>query len=380
MQGWSIEETLRVATSTDELEVKVLPHVAESHVRVLINNSTVGTEGKLPTPPSEVKRLPHKALMSVEVRQQELLVCAHMELRGVQRLSSLACLGLVKEDSTTRRYFCKPSRVYKGTQSTVAVNWSRGYSTRRPSLLRIGSQWSVITSGRSDSDAATWGTKRSEVSMSFLEGVVPASNPRRLHLTCWTKSLSEVKVSYLLGRMSSSITPLGRTASRGGMLPSSSSVAHFFGGDEHGLLSSKGRFWFQAGSTFGVEAAWGVSMVRSVSSSSDMTTAATSSGLGPGRIWSRSIPPCSCSLFSLVSTSAVCIWGASPLMHKGPGASGLVGARLRPHRPSSVLEDTGSWGTPGLPRRQILLMSPDSRGDVRVGAMSSTLHIRKSKS
>ena len=55
VQGWSIEETLRVATSTDELEVKVLPHVAESHARVLVNNPTVGTEGKLPVPPSEVK-------------------------------------------------------------------------------------------------------------------------------------------------------------------------------------------------------------------------------------------------------------------------------------------------------------------------------------
>ena len=55
VQGWSIEKTLRVATSTDELEVKVLLHVAESRVKVLINNSTVGTEDKLPAPPSKVK-------------------------------------------------------------------------------------------------------------------------------------------------------------------------------------------------------------------------------------------------------------------------------------------------------------------------------------
>ena len=82
VQSWSIEETLTVATSTDELEVKVFPHVAESHVRLLVNNSTVGTEGKLPAPPSEVKQLPHEALMSVEVQQQELLVCAHTELQG----------------------------------------------------------------------------------------------------------------------------------------------------------------------------------------------------------------------------------------------------------------------------------------------------------
>ena len=67
VQGRSIEETLRVATSTDELEVKVLPHVAKSRVGVLINNSAVGTEGELPAPPSNDKQLPHKALMSVEV-------------------------------------------------------------------------------------------------------------------------------------------------------------------------------------------------------------------------------------------------------------------------------------------------------------------------
>ena len=78
VQGWSIEETLRVATSTDELEVKVLPHVAESRVGVLINNSAVGTESKLSAPPGKAKRLPHEALMLVEVQQKELLVCTHM--------------------------------------------------------------------------------------------------------------------------------------------------------------------------------------------------------------------------------------------------------------------------------------------------------------
>ena len=82
VQGRSIEETLRVTTSTDELEVKVLPHVAESRVRVLINNSAVGTESKLPAPPFEVKQLPHEALVMVEVTQQELLVHTYTELRG----------------------------------------------------------------------------------------------------------------------------------------------------------------------------------------------------------------------------------------------------------------------------------------------------------
>ena len=67
VQGRSIEETLRVTTSTDELEVKVLPHVAESCVGVLVNNSAVGTESELPAPPFKVKRLPHEALVTVEV-------------------------------------------------------------------------------------------------------------------------------------------------------------------------------------------------------------------------------------------------------------------------------------------------------------------------
>ena len=189
---------------------------------------------------------------------------------------------LAKEDRATGRYLSKPSRVYKGTQYAIAVNWSGEHSTSRPSSRRIGSQWSVINSGKSDSDAAAWGAKHSEVSMSSLEGMVPASNPRRLHLTCWTQPLSAAKVSYLLGRMSSSVTPLGRAASQGGVLLSSS-VAHFFGGDERGLLSSKGHFWLKTGSLIGIEAAWGTSIVRSMSSSSKMMTPATSSGSGSGR-------------------------------------------------------------------------------------------------
>ena len=99
----------------------------------------------------------------------------------------LSAPGLGKADSTAGRYFCRHSQVYRGIQSTGVVNWSSGHSTRRPSLLRIGSQCSVITSGRSDSDAAVRGTKRLELSMSLLEGEVPASNPRRLPLMLWTQ-------------------------------------------------------------------------------------------------------------------------------------------------------------------------------------------------
>ena len=100
----------------------------------------------------------------------------------------LSAPWLGKEERATGRYFCKPSRVYRETQSTGVVNWSGGHSMRRPSLLRIGSQCLVITSGRSDSDAAAQGTKWFELLMSLLEGVVPASNPRRLPLMLWTQS------------------------------------------------------------------------------------------------------------------------------------------------------------------------------------------------
>ena len=95
---------------------------------------------------------------------------------------------LRKANSTAGRYFCKPSWVYRGTQSTRVVNLSGGHSMRRPSNLRIGCQYSVITSGRSDSDATARGTKRLKLSMSLLEGEVPAFNPRRLPLMLWTQS------------------------------------------------------------------------------------------------------------------------------------------------------------------------------------------------
>ena len=93
VEGWSIEEAPRVTTSTDKLEVEVLPHMAESRVGVLVNNSTVGTESKLPAPPFKVKRLPHEAQVMVEVTQQELLVRAYTELRrcdGYQTRYALA--------------------------------------------------------------------------------------------------------------------------------------------------------------------------------------------------------------------------------------------------------------------------------------------------
>ena len=55
VESRSIEEAPRETTSTDKLEVEMLPHMAEGHVRVLVNNSTVQTEGELPAPSFEVE-------------------------------------------------------------------------------------------------------------------------------------------------------------------------------------------------------------------------------------------------------------------------------------------------------------------------------------
>ena len=67
IQSLSMREALGVATTTNKKEVKVFPHVAEGSLGVLIDNSTVWTEGQLPAPSTNVNRLPHQALMPVEV-------------------------------------------------------------------------------------------------------------------------------------------------------------------------------------------------------------------------------------------------------------------------------------------------------------------------
>ena len=69
-----------VAASTHEKKVKMPPHMAEGSVRVLVNNSTVGTEDQLPLLALNVQRLPHQAPMSVEAHQQKLLVYTALEL------------------------------------------------------------------------------------------------------------------------------------------------------------------------------------------------------------------------------------------------------------------------------------------------------------
>ena len=81
MQSLPVREALGVATPTHKKEVKMPLHVAEGSVRVLVNNSTVGTEGHLPLPALNVQRLSHQAPMSMEVRQQELPVHTCLEIR-----------------------------------------------------------------------------------------------------------------------------------------------------------------------------------------------------------------------------------------------------------------------------------------------------------
>ena len=67
VESRSIEEASGETTSADKLEVEMLPHMAEGCVRVLIDDPSVRTEGKLPAPSFEAERLPHEASMMVEV-------------------------------------------------------------------------------------------------------------------------------------------------------------------------------------------------------------------------------------------------------------------------------------------------------------------------
>ena len=67
VESQSIEEASGETTSTDKLEVKMIPHMAEGRVGVLVDVSAGWTEGELPALSLEVERLPHKASVSVEV-------------------------------------------------------------------------------------------------------------------------------------------------------------------------------------------------------------------------------------------------------------------------------------------------------------------------
>ena len=61
-----MREALGITTSTNKEEVEVFPHMAKGGLGVLIDNSTVWTEGQLPVLSTNVSRLPHQALMPVE--------------------------------------------------------------------------------------------------------------------------------------------------------------------------------------------------------------------------------------------------------------------------------------------------------------------------
>ena len=52
-----------MAASTHKKKVEMPPHMAEGSVRVLINNSAVGTDGKLPSLALNVQRLSQQAPM-----------------------------------------------------------------------------------------------------------------------------------------------------------------------------------------------------------------------------------------------------------------------------------------------------------------------------
>ena len=81
IQSLAMREALGVATSTNKKEVEVLPHMAEGGLRVLIDNSTVWTEGQLPVPSTNANQLSYPALILVEVCQEELPVRTHMDLQ-----------------------------------------------------------------------------------------------------------------------------------------------------------------------------------------------------------------------------------------------------------------------------------------------------------
>ena len=61
-----MREALGIPTSTNKKEVEVFPHMAKGSLRVLIDNSTVWTEGQLPVLSTNGNKLPYQALMPVE--------------------------------------------------------------------------------------------------------------------------------------------------------------------------------------------------------------------------------------------------------------------------------------------------------------------------
>ena len=115
VESRSVEEAPRVTTSTDKLEVTVLPHMAESHVRVLVNNSAVRTESELPAPSFEVKRLPHGARVTWKLHNKNSLSVPTQNSGGATAIR-LGTPWLGKADSAAGKYFWRPSQVYRGSK------------------------------------------------------------------------------------------------------------------------------------------------------------------------------------------------------------------------------------------------------------------------
>ena len=67
VESQPIEEAFGETTSTDKLEVEMLPHMAEGHVGVLVDDPAVRTEGELSAPSIGAERLPHEASVMVEI-------------------------------------------------------------------------------------------------------------------------------------------------------------------------------------------------------------------------------------------------------------------------------------------------------------------------
>ena len=59
VESQSIEKAFGKATSTDKLEVEMLPRMADGCVGVLIDDSAIRAKSELPAPPLNVERLPH---------------------------------------------------------------------------------------------------------------------------------------------------------------------------------------------------------------------------------------------------------------------------------------------------------------------------------
>ena len=115
-----MREALGVATSTNKKEVEVFPHVTEGGLRVLIDNSTVWTEGCFP--PMLIDCLTRHSSRWKFVKRNSLSVPTWNS--GGTTAVKQGGPVFTKADRTAGRCFSRPSGVYKGTQSATAVNWS----------------------------------------------------------------------------------------------------------------------------------------------------------------------------------------------------------------------------------------------------------------